>query len=131
MRFNSAQSEINTYWTTSNNALEQKRRYEEYMQSDVRNLSQLRDYRSKLGMQLSEDERIRYRYIMQGVDFEKKIQESQNSFKEIFGKNYTQESVRQNYYNAMDSLGGLMNGMQSGKIITEQDFKMSLQLAGA
>jgi hypothetical protein len=41
---------------------------------------------------------------MQDVDFGKKIQESQKSFEEIFGKTYTQESVQQNYYNAMDSL---------------------------
>ena len=131
VKFNFVNSEVNKYWNESNNAYTQKIRYEEYVKSDIRNLSYARDYRSELGMQLTEAERVRYRYLMQDVDFNKKIQESQKSFGEIFGKKYTQESVQQNYYNAMDSLWGLMNGIQNGKILTEQDFKTSLEVAGA
>jgi hypothetical protein len=130
-KFNSVNSEANKYWKENSNAYTQKIRYEEYLKRDIRALSDNRDYRSELGMQLTQDERVRYRYLMQDVDFGKKIQESQKSFGEIFGKTYTQESVQQNYYNAMDSLWGLMNGMQSGKILTEKDFKSSLQIVGA
>jgi hypothetical protein len=103
-KFNSVNSTANKYWRESSTAYNNSVLYDGYSKSAVRNLSNAQNYRESLGMVLSNAQKNRYRYLMQDVDFGKKVQESQKSFGEIFGKTYTEDSVLDNYINAMDSL---------------------------
>jgi hypothetical protein len=68
--------------------------------------------------------------MMSDVNFSDKITESQKVWKTLYGKEYTNGEVGNQYYSAMDSLGMLMTKIQAGSVLTEADYKKEITAIG-
>lgn len=80
---------------------------------------------------LASDKKYRYRYLMEGVDAEKKIDETTKAWKGIFGKKVDRNTVVEHYENTVDHLGALMTNIQTGVIKNEKDYIAHIEGIGS
>ena len=128
--FNQMTRQWDQYNTEVDRAYRAQVRAEQNQQQEISILgSDQRDLQNAR-TRMSNEERLRYRYIMWGVDMEKKVSESQKIFGELYGKKYDRNDVINQYNNSFDALGGLMTRIQKWGILTDADYKKEIWMIG-